>query len=315
MMLSLYQFSMVKALAEHRHFGRAAVSLGVSQPSLTRSLKELEGRLGASLFDRHGVRPTVFGELVLRYGEPVIRNVAALMRELDLAKGLETGQLAISAGPYPADISARRAIGVLNAKYPGVSIEFMSSNWGTTVEHVLNGRVDVGFAEVSEAACHPDLDTDSVRQARLRFFCAARHPLAKRTNVTLHDLLEFPWVGPTVPGRIKAFIPKTPKPFGTFDEANDRFLPRVRIETFSDVKEIVLAGDGIGAALPVQLCREVSEGVCVFLPIDLPWMSLNYGFITQRGRSLSPAGKAFVDIIRRIERGLRLEEDAARDVS
>jgi DNA-binding transcriptional LysR family regulator len=87
-MQTIRQFEIIQALATHRHFGRAARALGISQPSLTRSLKELESRLGVALFDRNGVEPTVFGEMALRYGQPVLANAAELMREIDLARGL-----------------------------------------------------------------------------------------------------------------------------------------------------------------------------------------------------------------------------------
>jgi DNA-binding transcriptional LysR family regulator len=118
-MHSVRQFELVKALATHRHFGRAAAALRVSQPALTRSLKHLEDLLGVSLFDRQGVAPTVFGELVLSHGEPVIKGFADLMREIDLAKGLEIGEFSVSAGPYPAEISGQRAMGCFPRSIPG----------------------------------------------------------------------------------------------------------------------------------------------------------------------------------------------------
>jgi DNA-binding transcriptional LysR family regulator len=65
-MHSIRQINVVKALAQHRHFRRAAQALGVSQPNLTRSLRQIEERLGVPLFDRQGVTPTLFGEIVLR---------------------------------------------------------------------------------------------------------------------------------------------------------------------------------------------------------------------------------------------------------
>jgi DNA-binding transcriptional LysR family regulator len=65
-----------------------------------------------------------------------------------------------------------------------------------------------------------------------------------------------------------------------------------------------LAGQGIGAALPFQPRREIGDGDCVLLLIELPWLTLNYGFISRRGRTHSPAAKAFMDNVRQIEKEL-----------
>ncbi|HKN28208.1 MAG TPA: LysR substrate-binding domain-containing protein [Roseiarcus sp.] len=53
-----------------------------------------------------------------------------------------------------------------------------------------------------------------------------------------------------------------------------------------------------------QIDRELQDGLFVTLPFDAPWLSLNYGFITKRGRTLSPAARAFMEIVREIERGI-----------
>src|SRR5271166_3533432 len=98
-MHSARHFALVRALAEHRNFGRAAGALGVSQPSLTRSLKHLEDTLGVPLFDRAGVTPTIFGEIVLRHGRLVLSGFAELTREIALVKGLEIGSLVVAMGP------------------------------------------------------------------------------------------------------------------------------------------------------------------------------------------------------------------------
>ena len=152
---SIRQVEIVKALANHRHFGLAAKALGVSQPALTRSLKQIEADLGVALFDRQGVTPTPFGEIVLRHGERAAAEFHELMREITLAKGLEIGELRIALGPYPADISGERAVGVLLQRHPKVFVEMRSANWERAVADVLDGAVDLGFAEAGKAAKIP----------------------------------------------------------------------------------------------------------------------------------------------------------------
>ncbi len=300
-MHSIRQFEIIQALTVHRHFGRAARALGISQPSLTRSLKELEGRLGVALFDRNGVEPTVFGKMALRYGEPILANVAELKREIDLAKGLRSGGLVVAAAMFPTDISARKAIGMLAARHPSLSVELIQSDWVRATEMVLKGEADVGVAELTAAQANDDLQVEPVRDSLLRFFCAARHPLAQRATVTVDDLMDYPWVAPALPDRMGAFL-RDGKPFGFWEAAKRRFAPRIQVSTFADMREIVIAGQGLSAALPSQLDRELAEGLCVLLPITLPWLTLNYGFITKRGRTLSPPATVFMDLMREIER-------------
>ena len=71
--------------------------------------------------------------------------------------------------------------------------------------------------------------------------------------------------------------------------------------SFTAAKQIVMGGLAVSAAIESQISRELSEGVFVRLPIDAPALSLNYGFITKRGRTLSPAAKAFMGLVRAIE--------------
>ncbi len=292
---------MVKALAKHHHFGLAAKALGVSQPALTRSLKQLETDLGVSLFDRQGVTPTAFGEIVLRHGERAAAEFHELTREITLARGLEIGELRLGAGPYPADISGERGIGVLSARHPNLLFELRISIWTRVIADVRGGAVDLGFADLSEAQHDIGLEAHPVRTSQLLFFCAAGHPLAGKKPLKIEDLMEFPWVGPSLPGALRTALPVVDKPFGVFDDVQDRFHPRILVETFSAAKRIVLAGQGVGGAIPFQIERELKEGLCVTLPVEAPWLRLNYGFIAKRGRTLSPAAKAFMATVRAIE--------------
>jgi len=177
------------------------------------------------------------------------------------------------------------------------------ANWTRIVEDVRESRKDLGFADIFAAALDPELQTEPIGASQLRFFCAAGHPFASKARVSLEDLIEYPWVGPSVPARMRAALPRLDKPFGIFDAFADRFHPRVLVETFSAAKEIVLAGQGLGAALKGQIEPELKQKRLVMLPAATPWLRLNYGFIVKRGRTLSPAA-AFRDAVRTIERGV-----------
>ena len=295
------QLEIVRALAQHRHFGRAAQALGMSQPNLTRGLKQLEVLLDVPIFDRQGVTPTPFGEIILRHGEKALANFHELTRELALAKGLEIGELRIVAGPYPADISGERAVGILLQKHPALFVEIRSTNWEGAIGDVLDGAADLGFAEVTGALDHVELQVQTVRKSPVFFFCAASHPLAGRTKLSLDDLLEYPWAGPSLPARYRAALPADDRPFAVFNADRTRLRPRALVGSFSAAKQVVLGGHVLSVAIPSQIARELNEGVLARLPYEAPWLSINYGFITKPGRTLSPAARAFMAIVRSIE--------------
>jgi DNA-binding transcriptional LysR family regulator len=301
---SLRQIGIVKALAKYRHFGLAAKALGVSQPALTRSLKQLEAELGVPLFDRQGVTPTLFGEIVLRHGERAIAEFNDLARELALAKGMEIGELRLAVAPYPADISGERAVAILSERRPNLRIELKTTNWTRVVEDVREGAVDLGLADVSEAEHNPELDVENLRTSQGIFYCRAAHPLTRNDRLALADLLDYPFVGPILPRRFVVALPNAPSNFGVLHEAENRFYPRILIETLPTAKRIVVESAAIGAALPSQIERELKDGSCAILPVEAPWLSLNYGFILKRGRTQSPATKAFMEIVREIEDNL-----------
>ena len=301
-MHSIRHLELIRALAQQRHFGRAAIQLGISQPALTRSLKHLEESLGITLFDRDGVTPTLFGNIILRHSEPVLGEFADMMREITLAKGLEIGELRILAGPFAADISALKAVGRLSARHPGLVIRMEILDWTAAIRAVRDGTADLAVAEMAEASADPNLDTEPVSTAQLHFFCASGHPLAAMRAPTIEDLLAFPWVGPTAPARMGAAMPRREGPFGTFDLISDRFMPRITVETFTAARDIVASGVGIGATTAHQIRREIEAGELVLLPVVVPWFRLNYGFITRSNRTKSPAATVFMDMMREIER-------------
>jgi DNA-binding transcriptional LysR family regulator len=300
---SFRHLEMVRALAEHRHFGRAAKALGVSQPSLTRSLKHLEEVLGVRLFERHdGVTPTLFGRVVIERGGTLLGGYSELLREITLMRGLDVGELTVATGPFPAEISAQKALGLLAARHPGLLLQLSTTDWTRVVDDILQGRADLGLADISEAVQHPELETEIVRSSRLHFFCRNGHPLAGRSTVSLEDLMAYPWVGPTAPARMRLAMPQTERPFGFFSEINNRFRPRVVVDTVSAAKDVVTGSDGLAVALPSLIERELRDGLCILLPIELPWMRLNYGFVWRRGRTHSPGACVFMQLVWAIEK-------------
>ena len=120
-------------------------------------------------------------------------------------------------------------------------------------------------------------------------------------TVSVPDILELPGACPALPARMFDGLPKVSKTFGILDETTKRVIPRIWVETFSDAKSVVLSGNSLSASPRQLIAEELADASVVALPLIIPWLTLNYGFIWRRGRSLSPACLAFMQIVREIE--------------
>jgi len=91
-----------QALAEHRNFARAASSLRLLQPSLSRNIQSLERLAGVRIFERGSrqVEVTDAGEIFLKYAQEVMSHSSDLSREMELLKGLTKGELQVGVGTY-----------------------------------------------------------------------------------------------------------------------------------------------------------------------------------------------------------------------
>jgi DNA-binding transcriptional LysR family regulator len=157
-MLDMRRLGHAVALAEHRNFARAAASLHITQPALSRSIQALEDSMGVQLFDRspRDVEPTAFGELVLRHARSLALSARDLDRELQLAKGLEIGTLNVGAGPWGAAAMVGVTVGKLSRQYPRLRTSVLVSPWMELPARIRSREVDLMVSEISGVSTQED---------------------------------------------------------------------------------------------------------------------------------------------------------------
>src|SRR5210317_1522798 len=154
--VTLKQFRYFEALAQHRHFGRAADSCAISQPALSMQIKELEESLGTALFERGArqVRLTSFGEeFALR-----VRVILGLVDELgDLTRASRdrlVGRLRIGIIPTIAPYLLPTIIGNLSQSHAGLDIHVRETLTHKLIQELVEGRLDTAIVAlpISEPA-------------------------------------------------------------------------------------------------------------------------------------------------------------------
>lgn len=141
--LDLRKLRYFAAVAEHQHFGRAAESLYIAQPVLSRQIRSLERDLGCTLLERttRSVRLTPAGEQLYADATGLLASAeAATRRTHEVARGLH--RLVVGFVPGLQVSAAVRAFGV---DHPGVEVELVRLDWFEQTRTIRDGRVDVGY--------------------------------------------------------------------------------------------------------------------------------------------------------------------------
>lgn len=283
--IDLRQLRHLVAVEQHGTYTRAAEALGISQPALSRSVQALEAALGAPVFDRArtGVIPTPVGRIVLERAARVLREAGELAREVQLAMAVEIGHVRIGVGPYPAEISVGQAAGHLAARRPGIKLELVVGHWEALARSVADGELDFAVMETSGAGSNPRFDIELLPRHRGRFFCRPDHPLAGKRGASFEELAAYPWASPMLPER----MPKSPR--------------IIRADTFQLAKNVVMASDALGLALPSMIDTELRDGRLALLAVNAPWLMTNYGIVRLADRTPAPAALELMAAIRAVE--------------
>jgi len=283
----------------------AAEDLHVSQPALTRSVQGLERELGGRLFDRgpRKVELTGFGSFVLERVLALVTSHNQLNRDIEQFKGVESGYLHVGFGPIAAEALAGPSLGRFLKEHPQISLRVAYLATDEMAEVITSGRIDVLVGEPLLRKVPSKLLRFELKKRPAFFYCRVGHPLLEKKSPKLSDLAEYPFVGFTLPPRY-AQMAEAGGRFGHVDPLTSRFVPKVESYSVAANKQIVAVSNGIGAATFPMMWREIRDGVLAPIPLTIPGLESNYSIITLRGRTLTPAAKAFVKIVRAVDDGI-----------
>jgi len=292
------------SLAEHGSFRRAAVTLRISQPALSKSVQALEGALGVKLFERRrdGVIPTEFGKLVLEHTRNLVHAESELLRQIQLVAGLEAGALNIAFGPLPGAMSVYPAAGALLARHPNLRLSLQSISWREVIQAVIEKKADLGIAEISGASHDDSLKTELIGEHRVHFLCRAGHPILRESRITLAQLIRYPWTSTRLPLRMAETFPPAMGRAGAIDKLTGDFVPAVDLWSPASIGELIEQSEVLALAPLSIVERQLASGRVVVVPSGAIEMRGRYGFLYLRSRPLSPAAQAYMAEIRAHEK-------------
>jgi DNA-binding transcriptional LysR family regulator len=253
-----------REVARQLHFRKAAETLAVAQPALSRAIAQLETALGADLLSRtrRGVEITPAGRLLLERIEPLLRGLSAIPAEL---QALASGQFGRVRVAFTGLAMATVLPGILrefSGRFPGVKLELNESPTSAQLAALEAGDLSCGFF-------HPDAPTPKLRtrvllRERNGVLLPPAHPLASRKHLQLRELAATPFV----------LFPRAHNP-GFYDRILAAFsaagiTPRIAEEVWPRANGIGLVRAGLGATFITPSEARHLPGDVVFRPVSGP---------------------------------------------
>jgi DNA-binding transcriptional LysR family regulator len=295
--ITIQQMEAIIALVEEGSFSRAAKRMLLTQPALTKNIKNAEDCIGVRLVNRSsaGISLTPEGKILYDYSRRMVR-LRDEAKEKVLALSKETGgNVYLSASTIPATYILPRALSDFNKTNTDIHIYIKTADSEEAMNMVLDNEVEMGF--IGKKPLNKKLVAEILWKDRLVLVVSKNHPWCKKKSVTLPELLKEPFVirekGSATRELFESYLKKSKSiSLAQFNICGE-------LGSSEAIKEAVIAGWGVSVISIHAVSRELSQGLLCEVPIQGLTMERNFYLINKRQFEFRPFHKTFVNFIKR----------------
>ena len=281
-----------------KSIGQAAEKLYLTQPALSKSLRQLEDDLKVKLFDRTplGVVATVFGDTLAQHARVIRSEMRHAETELSNLRGAVKGHVTVGVGPSLATSLMPLATGMLRKAKPGIRFTIIEGLVDTILPALRRGELDLAVGAWPRPA-DSDITAETLVRDRICVVAGPRHPLARRKTAELPELLEYPWVLPPENQRFRQLLEET-----FLAQGLSAPVPSVTSNSANFIRTMLLDNQSL-SFLPLQ-SLPVRNRASTLVPIAVAGLSLEVDVtIAYRERAvLPPAAHALMAALRAVAR-------------
>lgn len=290
--MELKQLEHLVAVCSAGSFSGAAKRLGISQPTLSKSIARLEKHLGLKLFDRGGgsARPTVYGHVAAEHAAMLLAGVARMSEQLEeLARG-ETGSLRIGVGPATRVKLLPEVVRQVGKTFPDLQLEARYDDVQTLMRSLRMGSLDLVFCYFEA----PDEQSDFIRVKICHDLRIAvvrpRHPALRQAPLTPEMLLKHPLAS-------VGAVPSFRKWLGAMSAKAARNMNAFVSDDYALVKSRALESDFVALGPRFVFEQELRDGTLVELKLRVE-IGYECWLLTTEANWRSPVVKKVADFAR-----------------
>lgn len=288
--MELRQLSHFLAVAEERHFTRAAARVHLTQSSLSSSVRALERELGSDLFVRstRQVELTEAGRALL----PAARRTVAAAEDgrdaVAAVRGLLRGHLAIGAIQSLGQVHLPGLLARFHRRHPAVTLRIHHVGAPELVRRTADGEIDLALVDLPLGPQGNRVRAHTIATESLQLAVAADDPLAHRSRVRLGDLADREFIEYRPDSSLRASIDRA------CHAANLHRRVVCEVDALPDLVDLVALGIGVSLLPPAAI--RMAGGRAIGVDTD-PAIPREVVLVTPLDRGPSPAGAAFLDLL------------------
>jgi LysR family transcriptional regulator of abg operon len=293
--MKLHHLRDLVAIAQHGSIRGAARHLGTVQPTLTRSLSELERELGTSLFERHskGMILNTLGQAFLVRSTAILNDVRKAADEVQQLKGNMIGGVTVGLSIAAHLRVLPKALPQFRQRFPKVRLHIIEGFYPTLEAELKDGSVDFYVGPDPGLKLSTTLQKEFLLTGDRAILCRTGHPLAG--SASLSELVDAEWITTSITS-------KAENELGDLFKRYKLAKPALAMQTQSALTLLTcLANSDLLAMAPSQwVDSPFANNVITTIPIREELAPASIIAVTRADSPLSPAAGYLLDLMRRI---------------
>ena len=290
--MELRQLRYLLALAEERHFTRAAAREHIAQPALSQQIRRLEDEIGLALVQRttRRVALTEAGELLVARARRILAEVDAAQTELQGLRGVQTGHVTVGAMHTMGPVDVSLALAIFHERHPGVELTVREQSSEELAEMLRVDELDLAFLSVTERIESHGLGLQQLVCEELVAVLPTNHRLARRRRVRMAELSDEEFISYRDGSRLREVLVSAGRAAG--------YEPRVTLESNESQRIRRLVARGLGVAILPRSDAEGPGDEIAVVTLISPGLTRDITLAWRQGRGHAPAAAEFLELAR-----------------
>ncbi len=278
--ITLQQLEALVSLVEERSFSEAARKMLLTQPSLSKHIKNLEDFTGCGLINRtkSGISLTAEGSILYGYAKRILRLRDEARDKILISKDAAAGIIFVAASTIPATYILPSVLTALKISRPEIMVHLSGGDSDSVIHMVLDGHAEIGF--IGKSVTDRRLLSERIWADELILITRRGHPWEVSSGVSMAELAQEPFItrekGSGTMSEFEEFL-KT-----KHDTMLSRFNIVCEMGSSEAVKEAVMAGLGVSVLSIHAVKRELLQGILAHIPLHGPRITRSLYMVRKR---------------------------------